>query len=154
KGFYTPGAKAAAAAHAAALPAMGDPGNFSAQSQTAFSQGQAPQQTITAEGSAAYGLQPPMTTTGPQHSTIVHYGRERVIIHHPEPLPGDLQAQASQQANQYMPPAAVPMQNAYGSPAPQAYGMAPQQYGAPAGGQYNLQVQTTEGLKLRTVVNR
>lgn len=171
-GFYTPGAKKQqAAAQATAttaalqpLPTMGDPASFSAQSEIAFSNGKAPQ-TMTGSGSAAYGFKPIATPGGNNHSKIVHYGRERVIIHHPEPLPGEMANHQAQQSTEYTAPAVVPPPSpSFGSPNPVGY--QPNTYpmnnaaainGATpniGGPNFNVPVQTKDGLRLRTFTNR
>ncbi|MDZ4834243.1 MAG: hypothetical protein SGJ27_10740 [Candidatus Melainabacteria bacterium] len=169
-GFYTPGAKqyahAQAQAHAKAnapvnhtMPAMGDPASFSAQSEMAFSNGHAPQ-TMVGSGSAAYGYKPIATPGGSNHSKTIHYGRERVIIHHPEPLPGERPEDHAKHAADYVPPNMVQHAPAnFGSPNPTIY---PQHNATAAGSAYpniggpnfNVPVQTKDGLRLRTFTNR
>jgi hypothetical protein len=153
-GFYTPDKKHHNIAPSlqspqAALPTVGDPASFTKQSEMALTANQASQAMLPqADGSAAYG-----------HSRIVHNGRERVVVHHPEPLPGEL---AQQQQTFAAPPAAMPAQD-FGMPA-QSEGFAHHQLGSNAysplpakisgAARYNMPVQTSDGLKLRTVVNR
>lgn len=154
-GFYTPGAKEILPAQANqplhTLPAMGDPGSFSSQSEMAFSNGKAPQ-TMADSGSAAYGYKP-IATPGNNHSKIVHYGRERVIIHHPEPLPGEQEQHQGNQPVAYAPPAAVPgtLQNINSYPQTNA---TVNPYLNSNGPNFNVPVQTKDGLRLRTFTNR
>lgn len=151
QGFFTPDKKhhniPASLQHPnTALPAMGNPADFTKQSEMALSAGQPAAGAPPADGSAAYG-----------HSRVVHQGRERYIIHHPEPLPGE--TPQTHPAARYAPPAVAPHTH-FGAPASNS-GFAHHQlgsnaYGAPAAGgsRYNMPVQTQDGLKLRTVVNR
>ncbi len=168
-GFYTPGAKSDAEPlppqaneplHT--LPKMGDPASFSAQSQMAFSNTNAPQ-TVAGSGSAAYGYKPIATPGSNNHSKIVHYGRERVIIHHPEPLPGELpnNHNQAQQATTFAPPNVVPqIPTAFGSPNPSVYqqhnatAVNPHTFAPGSGPNFNVPVQTKDGLRLRTFTNR
>ncbi|MBX3073611.1 hypothetical protein KF913_06785 [Candidatus Obscuribacterales bacterium] len=151
QGFYTPDKKHHDIAPSlsppqASLPTMGDPSSFSSQSQQALTSNNGAQGLPSSDGmaAAAYG-----------HSRVVHEGRERYIIHHPEPLPGE-----TPQHEQYLAaPQAVTPQSTFGAPA-QAGGFAHHQLGAnayapsPTTSRYNMPVQTQDGLKLRTVVNR
>jgi len=154
QGFFTPDKKhhqtPAQSAHSpGGLPTVGSAADFSKQSEMALG-GNGPSPISPNDGSAAYG-----------HSKIVHYGRERVIIHHPEPLAGETAQQpyaAAQPMQTYAaPPAAMPQAH-FGSPAPAAgfaHHQLPSSYSsAPANGGYNMPVQTQDGLKLRTVVSR
>lgn len=168
-GFYTPGMKKSALPAQSnqplhTLPAMGDPASFSSQSEMAFSNGKAPQ-TMPGSGSAAYGYKP-IASPGNNHSKIVQYGRERVIIHHPEPLPGE-QQQAQQQPVAYAPPTAVPSQMPQNLSYPQTANGYPQnvtsypQNNAVAspylnsnGPNFNVPVQTKDGMRLRTFTTR
>lgn len=92
--------------------------------------------------SAFYGLNSLGATN---HSKIVHGGRERVIIHHPEPLPGEV-SYGTNYGSTWAAPATVPPagQNPYGSP----------MSGSNNSNNYNVPVRTVEGLRLRTVVGR
>lgn len=149
QGFYTPDKKhhdiaPSLNAPQAGLPTMGDPSNFTQQSQQALTANNGTQGLSANDGMAAYG-----------HSRVVHGGRERYIIHHPEPLPGE-----TTQTDQILAaPQAVSPNTDFGVPA-QSTGFAHHQLGgnayAPATNtsRYNMPVQTQEGLKLRTVVNR
>jgi hypothetical protein len=151
KGFYTPDKKhhdiaPSLSTSTNTLPTMGDPTSFSSQSEQALTASNGNPSLPTSDGmaAAAYG-----------HSRVVHGGRERYIIHHPEALPGE-----TPQHEQYLAsPNMVTPQSNFGAPA-QSGGFAHHQLGsgayapAPNTSRYNMPVQTQDGLKLRTVVNR
>lgn len=145
-GFYTPDKKHH---QTSALPATGNAQDFSRQSEMALNGAAVAAPISPDNGSAAYG-----------HSKIVHYGRERVIIHHPEPLagetaPGQMEQQPMPMQSSYgAPPSVMPQAN-YAPPSGFAHHQLPSSYNMNAASpNYNMPVQTSDGLKLRTVVSR
>ncbi len=173
-GFYTPDKKHYAASKLNSLqepfPNLGDPSNFSAQSEMARSGSTTEPMTQGSFGSAAFGYKP-IATQGNNHSRVIHVGRERIVVHHPEPLPGELEQSPNNMSPRqtYAPQQSYSQPRAYAPPypnsaqpldmtAPQAnFNQYPAQQAYPmttSNGNYHMPVHTQEGMKLRTVVNR
>lgn len=158
-GFYTPDKKHYAASKLNSLqeplPHLGDPTSFSSQSEMARSGNATDPMTQGGFGSAAFGYKP-IAAQGNNHSRILHVGRERIVVHHPEPLPGE----AEQSHNSFAPHQTY-APTPYRTSSQSLDMMSPQsnfnQYAAQqvtTNGNYNMPVHTQEGMKLRTVVNR
>jgi len=153
------------------LPQNGDASHFSQQSQMAFG-GSPTSAPPNPDPSAAYGLAPG------SHARVVQYGRERIVVGHPEPLPDHMNQSGSAPVQQHASPYGRPVQQApYAAPS-LPYTAAPVQtvplqaasQFTPTAGfahhqlphtidggtstNYNMPVQTHKCLRLRTVVNR